>query len=144
MSSIQIIKQYPFHGSVLFGLLVDGAVDAFPLLVGCSLRPRLGEIVDLKARWLVSPGRALWKVQADSRFRESGTNVSPMDSDWEGQIIFALYSDESFNERLADTGWVSWYAPWLIGSSAKGLDYMEEEIESSFAGRFDVWKYIDE
>ncbi len=136
MHEIHIEKQWQYHASVLFGLLITAPVDEFPLLVGCSLKTKDGEVVDQKARWITSPGKALWKIEADSRFME---RLDWGDKEWVGKIIFALYRDDSHEERLADTEWTQWKAPFLIGYSTAGLDMEEEFIRKEYDGRFDVW-----
>ena len=136
MHSIQIVEQYRYHASVVFGLDVLAPSSEFPLLVGCSVRSRDGKIVDIPAQWLKSPGSALWNIKAPP---ECQISTDPWDKSWSGQIIFALWQDDTFTKRLADTGWVNWEALWLIGSSTKGLDMQDEQIKSKSAGRMDVW-----
>ena len=66
---------------------------------------------DLPARWLSSGGRALWVLNARDDIG-SGVAVdtgNPQEG-WNGQIIFALWPDEQFSQRLADTGWQNWQA----------------------------------
>ena len=57
-------------------------------------------------------------------------------------VIFALWPDEQFSQRLVDTGWQSWQADWLIGSSTKALDYKDTYIEEKYKDRLNVWSSI--
>ena len=133
--SIRITDKWGYHASVVCGLNIAGPEKEFPLYVGCSLRTLKGEIVDIPARWLKSPGKAIWVIKADKRFKTGEFH----DGDWEGYVMLALWRNETFKERLADTGWIHWCAPYLIGSSTAGLDMSDEFIKKEYAGRFDVW-----
>jgi hypothetical protein len=136
MYNIRIVDQFRYHASVVFGLDILAPSSEFPLLVGCSLQNKNGEIIDVPARWLLSPGLALWQVKVDSRLQ---SGVIPQDG-WHGRIIFALWRDDRHIERLADTGWVNWECYWLIGSSTKGLDMQDDSIKSKYGDRMKVWK----
>lgn len=90
---------------------------------------------------LSSPGVTWWGQEiADSRFKYP-KNSNPCDCwGWNGRVIFALYSDSSFNNRLADTGWVNWEMANLIGTSTgRHLDDRENEIndilDTKYSGR---------
>jgi hypothetical protein len=136
--SITIVDKFHYHASVLFGLDIQGST--FPVFVGCSLLTPKGEVVDLPAQWLNTPGLALWKIKADDRF-QNPAEPNPMSAftPWYGKIIFALYTDDTFENRLTDTGWVEWSAQWLIGSSTKGLDMQDDAIKRKYGKRLDVW-----
>lgn len=136
--SILIKNQFSYHASVVFGLDIQGPTREFPLLVGCSLLTPRGEEVDLPARWLKSPGLAIWSVKADAQFLEN-PRVTPDDRVWSGRIIFALWRDDTFTERLTDTGWVNWRAYSLIGSSTAGVNMQDDQIKSGYGNRLDVW-----
>lgn len=133
---ILIEDTFKYHAGVCFGIAV--ASDAgFPLVVGCSVRTHAGQIIDIPARYLISPGRALWHVRAPE---ECFVGLEASSEPWVGHIIFAVYEDASFGNRLADTGWVEWGAPFAIGTSTAGLDMQDTEIESRYGTRKDVWK----
>jgi hypothetical protein len=97
--------------------------------------------VDLPARWITSPGLALWKIKPDERFKNPAEPhpISAL-TPWYGKIIFALYADDTFENRLTDTGWFDWTARWLIGSSTAGLDMQDDGINRKYGHRRDVWK----
>jgi hypothetical protein len=137
-SKIEICRVYPFHGAILVGLSVESK-HKFPLVVGCSLRTTTGTIIDLPARRLKSPGLALWHIDAPAECSLGEQPRHYPGLGWQGQVIFALWTDSNFRERLADTGWVHWHAPWLIGHSTAGLQAVEEEIDSIYGERQDVW-----
>lgn len=137
--SIEIKNKFGYHASVVFGLDIQGPAREFPLLVGCSLLTPRGEAVDLRARWLKSPGLAIWEVKADVQFLENPGVFPITDRRWSGRIIFALWRNDSFTERLTDTGWVNWHAQSLIGSSTAGLDMQDDRIKREYGKRFDVW-----
>ncbi len=115
--ALQIVERFHFHGSVSFGLNVTGPSGAFPLVLGCSLRTRGGQVVDIAARYIDSAGVALWDVKADQRFKIGERDTPGAFDGWSGSIIFALLQEPSFRERIVDTGWQDWSAPWLIGAS---------------------------
>jgi len=135
MYRLAIVDSFRYHGSVVFGLEITGPAERFPLFVGCSLRDAERTIHDLPARWIQSPGLALWTVKEFGTSFRSGS----MYDGWHGQVIFALYSDDSFTSRLADTGWVNWSAPWLIGASVAGLEMQDEALEAKYGKRRQVW-----
>lgn len=134
--SIAVIDQYLYHAQVIFGLEIEAHSNEFPLLVGCSLRSSQGCVVDLPARWLLSPGQALWDVKGTDEFK-IGSDVF---SEWSGQIKFALWRDDTFNQRLADSGWLAWHAPYMIGASTAGLDIQDQRIKDNYGDRLHVWK----
>jgi hypothetical protein len=138
--SIKIVDQYKYHGSIVFGLDIQAPTNEFPLLVGCSLLTPQGEEIDLPAKWLNSPGLVLWKIKADERF-QNPREPTPRNAatPWYGKIIFALWRNDKFTERLFDTGWVEWTALWLIGSSTAGLNMQDEQIKRKYGHRLDVW-----
>lgn len=131
--ALRIVEQFPFHASVSFGLSITGPSTAFPLVLGCSLRTHKGQVVDIAARYIDSAGMALWHVDADQRFRIN--EMGRPDDGWSGSVIFALWRDRSFSERIADTGWYDWSAPWLIGASIVGIEANERSIQARYAGR---------
>jgi hypothetical protein len=142
MDEIRVIDQFHYHLQVVFGLDVHTDDDRWPKLVGCSLLSPAGNIHDLPARWLRSPGLALWDVRATtelSEFRTDSGGVGGYMAEYGGQAIFALWSDDSFSNRLADTGWVAWQALWMIGGSITSLDRLDEVLHSRYKDRFDVW-----
>ena len=126
-SSIKIEHFWKIQSDLIIGLNIQSNVN-FPIVVGCSLRTSNREIVDIPARFLLSPGFSFWgKEEVDSKFKyplDSG-----MTGDWQGQIIFALYADKTFSQRLADTGWVNWHSNNLFMSSTYGLDERDQEID---------------
>jgi len=133
--AVQIVERFGFHGSVSFGLSVDGPPQAFPLVLGCSLRTRDGQVVDVAARYIDSAGVALWDVKADQRFKVGDRGTLGAFDGWSGSIIFALWRDHSFRERIVDTGWHDWSAPWLIGASIAGVEENERLIQDRYAAR---------
>lgn len=125
--------------SIVFGLEVQGTAKEFPLVVGCSLLTRSGEGVDIPHRWIRTPGKALWGVKFPAEF-VTNPGVTPVnDRKMAGRIIFALWRDDKFRERLADTSWVNWDAYWLIGSSTAGMDMQDERIKNEYGGMDDAW-----
>lgn len=137
---LDIEDVYEYSASLVYGLRIHSD-RPFPLVVGCSIRTPKGAIIDLPARFLLSPGLALWKVKAPSecasdRLREHRVSA------WEGSIIFALWEDATFSRRLADTGWVRWRMIDLVGTGAStaGLDMQDRHMEDKYAGHEKVWK----
>lgn len=130
--SISISDTYHYHGSVVFGLTIQSDAP-FPLVVGCSLRTEGGKIIDIPANRITEGGLAIWGIEATADCARGGN--PHYGCDWCGHVIFALYRDETFSERLTDTGWIPWTAPWLIGGSTAGLDIQDEEIESKYGYR---------
>jgi hypothetical protein len=137
--SIQIVDQFHYHASVVFGLDVLASNSEFPLLVGCSLKTLHGEIVDVPARWIKSPGLALWEIRPGTEFIRNPDTLPINDRVMAGTIIFALWRNDSFTESLGDTGWIDWEAIWLIGSSTKSMDMQDEHIQRKYGTRRDVW-----
>jgi hypothetical protein len=132
---ITVVDQFGYNASVVFGLEVEAPAEECPLVVGCSLRTTQGDIIDQPARWLSSAGLALWEIKATPEFkigqhREDG---------WRGQVIFALWPDDRFSRRLADTGWLPCSAYWLVGASTAGLDMQDDNVRRKYDGRFGVW-----
>ena len=58
--------------------------------------------------------------------------------DVSAQVIFALWPDERWEQRLADTPWTACRFTWLLGSSVAGLDMQDEEIKKNYADRLDA------
>ena len=139
MCNIEVIDQFRYHGSVVFGLEVAALREEWPLVVGCSLRTRHGDIVDQPARWLSSAGLALWEIKPGAEFKVG----SHQEDGWTGQVIFALWPDDSFSHRLVDTGWIAWSAFWMIGTSTYGLDMQDQQILAKYGSRRDVWRKLD-
>ena len=134
VTSIYIENLYTRHKSIGVGLVISAPGPDFPLVVGCSIRTHQGQIVDIPARRISSSGRAFWTIEAPDAAREGD---SPF-SGWSGYVIFALWGNEAFDTRLADTGWVHWHAPWMIGASTKGLDMQDDEIWELYGTRRDA------
>jgi hypothetical protein len=137
--SIHIKDQFGYHARVIFGLNIQAPASEFPLLVGCSLLNPTGQEVDVPPRWLRSPGLAIWEVTPGVEFPGTKFIVDYDDRMMAGKIMFALWRNDTFTERLSDTGWVNWEAYWLIGSSTAGLDMQDERIKREYGSRFDVW-----
>jgi hypothetical protein len=143
-SLVQIEDFWPHGASMIIGLRVQ-CTSRFPIVVGCSLETPEGEEVDLPARFLHSPGLALWGYEeVDDRFADPpGARGVGRISGWRGKIIFALYTDATHDHRLADTGWVPWSARNVFGSSLASVDHAERNIKSTidtkYAGRILVW-----
>ena len=116
--NIDIIQEFHIGlGSIDFFLEVTGNPDIFPVYVGCSFRVN-SEIIDQPARWLKSPGKIVWEVNEDrEKIYRSRT----------GEVIFAVYSDDSFAKRLADTGWYKWQA---FGSDVIGTAKTKAAMKS--------------
>lgn len=112
-STIQIDNLWTRGKYILIGLSVHSN-EKFPLVVGCSMQACNGEIVDVPARMLLSQGYSFWG-------QECADN---------------LYSDRTFTNRLADTGWVDWDSANLYGSSLKGLDYQDEVIKHNLDKKY--------
>lgn len=116
------------HAGILVGLRIDAHAET-RLVVGCSIRTPAGDMIDLPARYVDRDGLAWWgRVDGPDECR-TGEYV---DSDWRGDIIFALYSDSTFADRLSDTGWTPWHAMWMIGSSRAGIDYTENYVRGKY------------
>jgi len=83
------------------------------------LRTRDGQVVDVAARYIDSAGWRCGTVKPDQRFAigEQSTFGTFVEG-WSGLINFALWRS-SFRERIVDTGWHHWSAPWLIGASMR-------------------------
>lgn len=108
------------------------------MVVGCSIQFPDGIIMDVPARLLNSPGLALWDVDAPDACAVRITGTAEI-AHWKGRIIFALWPDFAFRTRLTDTGWVDWRAPWLMGHSLAGVKAQEDEIQSTYGHRLDIW-----
>lgn len=158
-SEIKIEHFWQIQSELIIGLNIQSN-ERFPIVVGCSLRTNSGEIVDIPARFLLSPGISFWgTITVDSRFKypdpmlESDWRrkmVIPLRPDgWFGEIIFAMYTDATFGKRFADTGWVRWYSEKLNMPSTvntddrdKGIDWI---IKNQYKDRTDgVWRSLDE
>lgn len=133
---LDIEDTFHYHASVVYGLRIHSD-RPFPLVVGCSIRTPNGAIIDIPARYLLSPGLTLWKVQAP---HECLTGGSWQDGTWRGHIIFALWEDATFSRRLVDTGWVPWEAHGMIGASTAGLDMQDGFMERKYTGHEKMWK----
>lgn len=135
-ANIKVVDIFHFHAGIAVGLHAEGWQQC-PLVVGCSIRSSKGQVLDIPAKVLKSSGLALWYLDApvECKIQESDSSVF---SGWVGEIIFALWADFSFTERLADTGWVQWSTPWLIGSSLDSLRVQEDEIERKYRHRKNV------
>lgn len=136
---IRIVDQFHYSMSVVFGLSVEGPAALFPLVLGSSLRTEQGDVVDLPAKRIVSPGPAIWSIadEIDGRFKTGRASDYSLRAD--GEIIFALWRDDSFTERFADTGWQRWQAIHLPpGSSTAGLDMQDWQIQTGYASRRDA------
>ena len=94
--------------------------------------------MDVPARLLNSPGLALWDVDAPDACAVRITGTAEI-SHWKERIIFALWPDFALRTRLTDTGWVDWRAPWLISHSLAGVKAQEDEIQSKYGHRRDIW-----
>ena len=151
MSSIIKIEDFWESGSNLcIGLTIQSR-EKFPIVVGCSLQNESREIVDIPARYLLSPGLALWgQESANHQFKYPKDAQGLYEiSGWKGRIIFALYSDSTFKNRLADTGWVEWNSFNRIGGSTAGLDDEDEiighAIKVKYLGRKkEVWTSLED
>lgn len=138
-NKIEIEKIYTYQDSLVVGLSIN-SYEEFPLVIGCSIRNKEGVIIDIPARFIKKKGAALWvekNIPKTCQIIEKGKGCS-----WEGEIIFALWLNNSLSKRLADTGWVQWYIPWMIGASTAGLDMQDEEIKSKYSDVMDVWSAI--
>ena len=131
-----------FHLSFVARLVVDGPPDAFPVVVGCSLRTPEGMIVDVPAQRLSSPGRALWAVRPGDWGDDAWMNR--YGEEQSGHAIFAIYADAAFSERLADTGWLPFDAPCLIGSSHAALDEANDGLREWIGVRANVWMPLED
>ena len=136
--SIEIIHIYARQSSLGCGLMIKGSPGTFPLLVGCSLKTRGGRVIDVPARWILSPGNAFWVVDVPDECR-TNPGVPIYDAEWRGFIIFALYY-KSHSNRLSDTSWQQWHSISLIGSSTKALDLQDREISEFYRPSDEVWR----
>lgn len=149
-SNIKIETLITRSSYLLLGLSVQSN-ETFPLVVGCSLQNGDGEIFDIPARWILSEGIALWgQERVDIRFMYP-KEIAPytLCTGWEGNIIFALYSDSTFNNRLADTGWIKWESRNLIGSSLAGEEYEDPKLEAIINSQYldrkkNIWGSLED
>ena len=95
MYSVEIKDVFQMAGHVSFGLSIQGEG---PAILGCSFRVN-GKIIDQPARWVEAPVLLLWQVESERK---------EIFSERVGEVIFALYSDHTRQERLSDTGWFEW------------------------------------
>ena len=131
--SIDITEEFHVSwGIIHFGLEVLGNPEMFPVYVGCSFRIN-DEIFDVPARWLRAPGRVLWKFENEDLQRIFQTKT--------GETIFAVYSDDTFAERLADTGWREWFA---IGCDPMGSAKIHSHMNSRYKNSANQWLTSDE
>lgn len=141
MFSITIEDTFTYTRAILFGLDIVGASKSFPLVIGCSAIDQQGNIVNIPHREIVSPGLALWQIKTnelEGKFRVGGQ--PPFNDAYAGQIIFALWENATFTNRLADTGWHNWQTVNLTGSSTVGLDYMEDGIKMKYGNRMKAFR----
>lgn len=151
MSSIIKIEDFWKSGrNLCIGLSIQSS-EKFPLVVGCSFQNESREIVDIPARYLLSPGLALWgQESANHQFKYPRDAQDLYEiTGWKGRIIFALYLDSTFKNRLADTGWVEWNSFNRIGGSTAGLDDEDEiighAIKVKYLGRKkEVWTSLED
>lgn len=135
--SIRHLDTYHYHGSVVLGFQV--ALDGRSVVtIGCSIRTRQGRVLDRPPRKLNASGCILCAITAPS-----DCLVDPSDprAGWEGDVMFALWEDDSFRARHGDTGWIPWSAPWLVGSSTAGLDLQEARIAAAYSKRVADWSF---
>ncbi len=138
--TIKIVDKYEYHSGVNLGLQVAGPRVAFPLLVGCSFRTNAGKLHDLPARWLSSPGLALWDFNIDHFCKDPKTSEFRLIL---GDVIFALWADERFTERLCDTGWQPWAIPWVLNGHTAITETQEEQMRFKYARRLHAWSSLD-
>lgn len=139
MNSIKLENFWTIGSQLILGIFVQSN-EKFPIVVGCSLQTASNEIVDIPARYLFSSGFVFWGVEkVDRRFMYPKDALGLFDtSGWNGKIIFALYTDSSFHNKLADTGWIEWNSYNLIGSSTAGLDNRDKEIDDIIENKYSV------
>jgi len=149
-STIKIEDFWKGQTSLILGLSIQSS-EKFPIVVGCSLQTDSGEIVDIPARFLLSPGYVFWgRESVDHRFKYPRDAQGLYEvSGWNGRIIFALYSDSSFKNRLADTGWIKWETSNRIGGSTAGLNDEDEIMEhilntKYFVQQKNVWSSLED
>ena len=96
-----------------------------PLLVGYSLRwTKESEVVDIHPRLLVKPGSALWSIPVpDARCS------NPI-------LRFSIWKDNTFSERLADTGWAD---PFIQTASNPVEADRKRDAISSYGKESDAW-----
>lgn len=122
MASIRVADIGDFHWHVVFGLEILGSGR---LYVGCSFRVD-GDVIDQPARWVNSPAKVLWKVAENERPR--------VFNERKGEVIFALYSDETQKERLADTGWVRWQ---ILGAGVIDMAKTDAFMNRAYRDKWD-------
>lgn len=136
-ATIRVLDIYPFHRKIAVGLDIRSS-GRFPLIVGCSVRSDDARIIDIPSRVLGSEGIAIWEMEApDECGRCDAGNSRPYE--WGGEVLFALWPDNAYTNRLADTGWVKWAAPWMVGHSQAGAIHQEGEIQRKYGPRKDAW-----
>jgi hypothetical protein len=134
--SIEIADLHTFYRSIYIGLRVKAKRRRFPVVVGCSVRSLNGEVSDQPVRELGRPGYAYWgQIEAPDECYLDDERLA-------GQVTFALYSDITLSERLADTGWtpwngsaavgVAWEHPWLTNESQAGMRVIEADLKSRY------------
>jgi predicted nucleic acid-binding Zn-ribbon protein len=127
VEDIYTLITFPSPAPLAIGLTISSR-EKFPLVVGCSMRNREGKIVDLPPRLIKRNGKALWIqdfIPEECKYYEG----------WEGEIIFALWSDNSFSNRLADTGWIHWFIP----KYTKPNRLEDEKIKVKYGDALEVW-----
>lgn len=139
--AVRIEHTYDYNGQPVFGLDVQG--PAFPRVVGCSLRTLAGRVVDLPLRRLLSAGRGLWPIRMSDRELwtsfETGEDALGV-RQLAGDVIFAVWADQTLHERLADSGWARWNTARVPpDASLHFLEYVDGMIEEDYGARSDVW-----
>lgn len=140
--TIFVVDRYLHQRQQVFGLSVGGPGREFPLLVGCSLKTPHEGVRDMPARWIESPGLALWILSGGPEFRTCREDAW---SSLRGGVIFKLWRDDRFAECLAQTEWLDWGVPekepGAKGSvfEATRLDRQEEQMDRKYGGRRDAW-----
>lgn len=138
--AITLNEIVPDHASFVCALTVTGLPRWFPVVVTCTLKTWRGQFLDVPARWLVSPGLAVWRILPPKECQQGRGN--PFNQKWAGQILFTVYADSSRRERLADTGWHRWSARTLVGSVPKDLPKQFERLRQTYGSRLDVWRPV--
>jgi len=102
-SGLLLIDMVPMKNSVVFGLEVVAPDKYFPLVIGCSLQTEEG-IQDIPAHSIEKEGLIRWELNISNGF----VHFIDWNKKSDSRIIFALYKDADFKERLADTGWINY------------------------------------
>jgi hypothetical protein len=135
--NLTVEDSYNFHASKVFGLRIEMG-GARRVTVGCSIQSNNGQILDVPHHQLNASGLVLWEIQAPQAFQ----NMPGMpDCGWSGQIRFALWEGDTFQNRLTDTGWVPCEAYYLIGARTGGIFDYEERIRDKYRNSVASWSY---